>query len=144
MFAFTRLQRLKVSAKLSSVVGCALVALCVMGAIAVFAAQEIQHLGYALYSENKQFLSMEMNIAIGIERAIADVHSAPSELNLEMLKAKQEHLHGLLSEAKRTLNENLTGSAAADVKGSSATIVAAIGTFEDASKKVFDFAASFA
>src|SRR5665647_2483378 len=116
MFAFTRLQRLKVSANLPTGVVCGLVALCVMGAIAVFAAQEIQHLGYALYSENKQFLSMEMNIAIGIERAIADVHSAPSELNLEMLKAKQEHLHGLLSDAKNILKENLAGNTAADVK----------------------------
>src|ERR1035437_1776618 len=87
---------------------------------------------------------MEMDVSVGIERAIADVHSAPSELNLEMLKAKQEHLHALLNDAKRSLKENLAGNTAADVKASSTKIVTAIGQFEDASQKVFDFAASFA
>jgi methyl-accepting chemotaxis protein len=85
-----------------------------------------------------------MNVSIGIERAIADVHAAPSELNMELLKSKQEHLHALLDGAKKILNDNLTGDASADVKAGSHAIIAAIGTFEGASKKVFDFAASFA
>src|SRR5665647_3738986 len=144
MFAFTKLQRLKVSTKLSTVVGSALVALCVMGAIVVFAAREIQHLGHDLYAENKKFLSMEMDVTVGIERAIADVHSAPSELNLELLKAKQEHLQALLNDAKRILKENLAGNTAADVKASSTKTVVTIEAFESASKKVFEFAASFA
>jgi methyl-accepting chemotaxis protein len=144
MSASTGRPRLTVSAKLSSVVGAALVALCVMGTIAVFSAREIQRLGQDLYQENKQFLGLEMNVAVDIERAIADVHSAPSELNIEMLKSKQEHLHALLDAAKKILNENLTGSAAADVKAGSSRLAAAIGTFEDASKKVFEFSASFA
>ena len=144
MFAFAKLQRLKVSTKLSSVVGSALMALCVMGAIAVFAAREIQQLGHDLYAENKQFLSMEMNVSVGIERAIADVHSAPSELNLERLKAVQEHFQALLNDAKRILKENLAGNTAADVKASSTKIVVAIEAFEKASKKVFGLAAYFA
>jgi methyl-accepting chemotaxis protein len=140
MFAFAG----KISAKLSSVVGCALVALCVMGTIAVFAAQEIQRLGQDLYTENGQFLRMEMNVAVNVERAIADVHSAPSELNLDMLKTRQEHLRALLSDARKILEEDRAGGSAADVKASRSRIVAAIGIFEEASKKVFDFAASFA
>jgi methyl-accepting chemotaxis protein len=140
MFAFAG----KISAKLSSVVGCALVALCVMGTIAVFAAQEIQRLGQDLYTENRQFLRMEMDVAVNVERAIADVHSAPSELNLDMLKTRQEHLRALLSDARKILEEDRAGGSAADVKASRSRIVAAIGIFEEASKKVFDFAASFA
>jgi methyl-accepting chemotaxis protein len=137
-------RRLTVSAKLSSVVCIALVALCFIGAIAVFAAQEIQRLGQDLYTENDQFLAMEMNVSVGIERAISDVHSAPSELNLDMLKAKQQHLEQLLSGAKKALKENHAGSTAADVKAASDSILAGIGTFEEASKKVFDLAESFA
>jgi methyl-accepting chemotaxis protein len=144
MSAFTKFPRLTVSAKLWSVVGTALVALCVMGMIVVFSVGEIQRLGQDLYQENKQLLGMEMNVSVSIERAIADVHAAPSELNMELLKSKQEHLHALLDGAKKILNDNLTGDAAVDVKVGSTGIIAAIGTFEGASKKVFDFSASFA
>jgi methyl-accepting chemotaxis protein len=144
MSASTKPRRLTISAKLSSVVCIALAALCVMGAIAVFAAQQIQRLGQDLYTENKQLLGMEMNVSIGVERAISDVHSAPAELNLDILKAKQEHFQALLNRAKEALRENIAGSTAADVKTASTSILAAIGTFEEASKKVFEFAASFA
>ena len=75
------LTKLKISSKLSSVIGAALIALCVMGGIAIFATGKIQDLGHDLYSENKQFLGMEMSVSIGIERAIADVHSPPSQSN---------------------------------------------------------------
>ena len=118
--------RLTVSVKLSSVVGISLVALCVMGVIAVFSAREIQRLGQDLYTENKQLLDMEMNVSVNIERAIADVQSAPSELNLDALKSKQAHLHTLLDDAKKVLNQTLTGNAAADVKAGSTAIVAAM------------------
>jgi predicted PurR-regulated permease PerM len=144
MSASTKRFRLTVSTKLSSVVCIALVALCVIGAIAVFAAQEIQRLGNDLYTENSQLLGIETNVSIGIERAISDIHSAPSELNLDMLKAKQEHFHGLLNRAKETLKQNTDESIAAEIKTASASILIAIGTFEEASKKVFEFAASFA
>ena len=43
---------------------------------------------------------MEMDVSIGIERAIADVHSAPSELNLENLKGKQAQFNAVLGDAK--------------------------------------------
>ena len=45
MLAFAKLQELKISTKLSVLVGGALLALCVMAAITVFAAREIQHPG---------------------------------------------------------------------------------------------------
>ncbi len=136
------LTKLKISSKLSSVIGAALIALCVMGGIAIFATGKIQDLGHDLYSENKQFLGMEMSVSIGIERAIADVQSAPSELNLETLKAKQAHFRAVLADAKKVLGENLAGNAAADVKTGSARIVPP--SRRSTSKKVSDFAASFA
>ena len=87
---------------------------------------------------------MEMSVSIGIERAIADVHSAPSELNLETLKGKQAHFRAVLGDAKKILSQNLAGNAAAEVKAGSTGIVTAIDGLETASKNVFDFAASFA
>jgi methyl-accepting chemotaxis protein len=144
MSALSKLQQLKISTKLSSVVGGALIALCVMGGIAIFATGKIQSLGHDLYSENSQVLGMEMSVSIGIERAIADVHSAPSELNLETLKGKQAHFRAVLGDAKKVLSQNLAGNAAAEVKAGSAGIVTAIDGLETASKNVFDFAASFA
>src|ERR1017187_9883932 len=108
MLAFAKLQELKISTKLSVLVGGALLALCVMAAITVFAAREIQHLGDELYFENKQLLALAMDIAVSnaTGRTIADVQSAPSELDLARLRAKQQHFHGLLNEAKRIVEES--------------------------------------
>jgi methyl-accepting chemotaxis protein len=141
---FGNLKRLKISTKLASLVGTALVTLCVMGAIAVFAVQEIQRQGHSLYAESKQLLSVEMDVLVSIERAIGDVHSAPSELDLQQLKSKKEHFLAVLGAAKNALQETLASSTATDMRGSGNKVLVAIGVFEDASKKVFEFAADFA
>ena len=127
MSASSKGRRLTVSVKLSSVVGISLVALCVMGMIAVFSAREIQRLGQDLYADNKQLLETEMNISVGIERAIANVQSAPAELNLNVLKSKQAELHTLVADAGKMLNQALSGNGPADVKAGSAAVIAAIG-----------------
>ena len=144
MFAFSRLKSFKISAKLSAVVGSALLALCVMGAIAVFAARETQRLGYELYTQNNQLLTLEAHVAIDIERAIAAVHAAPSEVDLQKLKVTEKQFRSILDDALKTLEQELAADAASEVKAGSAQIASTIDTFGKASKKVFDFCASFA
>jgi methyl-accepting chemotaxis protein len=141
---FGKLIQLKISTKLASLVGTALVTLCVMGAIAVYATGEIQRQGHDLYAESKQHLNVEMGVLVSIERAIGDVHSAPSELDLEQLKSKQAHFQAVLGSARKALQETLAGSAAADIKATGNKVLVAIGVFEGASKKVFEFATAFA
>ena len=141
---FTSLKQLTISTKLSSVVCAALVALCVMGAIAVFVAREIQELERELYAETVEFLNTETAVLIGIERAISAVHSAPSELDLTQLKAKQDGFQALLGQTRKNLQATLAKSTTTGIKASSINIIAAIAMFEDASKKVFEFAAAFA
>jgi methyl-accepting chemotaxis protein len=140
----TVLKRLTISTKLSSMVWAALVALCVMGAIAVFVAREIQELERDLYAETVALLNTETAVMIGIERAISAVHSAPSELDLTQLKAKQDGFRALLGQTRERLQATLAKSTATGIKASSTNIIAAIGTFEDASRKVFEFATAFA
>jgi methyl-accepting chemotaxis protein len=144
VIGFKRLGRLKISTKLSGVLGAALVALCVMGAIAVYAAQEIQDLGQDLYAESDRLSEVELTISLQIERAIGQVHSAPSELNLKQLKIKQTQLQTLLAGAKQTLKEGLSDRVASGVKASGANIVTAMDAFEASSKEVFEKAADFA
>ena len=141
---FNSLKRLKISTKLSSVLGAALLALCVMGAIAVFATRQVQELWSDRYAESVELSNTETAVLVGIERAIGVVHSAPSELDLVQLKAKQERFQSLLGEIRKSLQATLAKTTATSIKASSTNIIAAIGAFEDASKKVFDFAASFA
>jgi methyl-accepting chemotaxis protein len=141
---FGMLQRLKISTKLAAVVGAALVALCATGAIAVYAAREIQDLGQSLYTESDRLSNLQMAISTDVERAIGDVHSAPSELDQQVVTAKQEHFKAVLADAKNVLGGSLSSDTAADVKASGAKIVDAIGAFDNASKRVFELAASFA
>jgi methyl-accepting chemotaxis protein len=141
---FARLKRLKISTKFSSVLGAALAALCIMGAIAVLSSREIQDLGRELYTESSQFSSVEMAVSVNVERAIGAVRSAPSELDLELLKAKRESFHTLLGEARKTLSSALADSAAAGVRAGADGIVEAVDAFEAVSIKVFEKATSFA
>jgi methyl-accepting chemotaxis protein len=141
---FNALKRLKIATKLSSVLGAALVALCVMGAIAVFAVREIESLERDRHDESVAFSATETAVLIGIERAIGAVYSAPAELDVAQLKVKQERLQALLGEARNSLEATLANTAAAGIKTSSADIIVAMGAFEAAAKTVFDFANSFA
>src|SRR5579863_7725072 len=125
---------MKVSTKLSSIVGAALLALCVMGAIAVYAAGEIRDLGANLQAESDRLAKMKLDVAIDIERAIGEVNSAPSELDLVKLKAKQERFNGLLASARTALSDALAGNASPTVKAAGAAIVNAFAGFETASK----------
>ena len=141
---FNPLKRLTISAKLSSLVATALVALCVMGAIGLLTARQIQELAGELRAESVELSNTETAVLVDIERAIGVVSSAPSEIDLGQLKAKQERVQTLLAETKKRLQAALAKSTATGLKASSAKIIAALGTFEDASKTVFDFAAAFA
>src|SRR5476649_2822963 len=101
MAVFDLLSRLKISTKLSAVVGAALVALCAMGAIAVFATGEIQSLGQNLAREGSRLADLQTSVVVDIERAVGEVHSAPSELDLEQMKIKRQHFDALLGDATR-------------------------------------------
>ncbi len=135
---------MKVSTRLSSVLGAALVALCAMGIIAVYAAREIHHLGTDLQTTSIGLAKLGTDIAVGIERAVGEVNAAPSELDLAQLRVKQERFHALLAEARQTLSVSLAGDITAAVKASGGEIIDAVAKFEAASKKVFDHTAAFA
>jgi methyl-accepting chemotaxis protein len=139
-----RFGRLKISTKLSGVLGAALVSLCVMGAIAVFAAREIQGLGQDLYAESSLLSDVELNVSLEVERAIGQVHSAPAELDLEQLKVKQAQFDAHLAAARRALKEGITPRAESGIAASSATILHAIDAFGASSKEIFEKAAAFA
>jgi methyl-accepting chemotaxis protein len=144
MILFGKELRLTVSVKLSGTIGAALVALCVLGAIAVFASREIQSLGQDLYADSNRLSHVQMDVTLAAERAIGEVHSAPSELDLEQLKTKLVRLGTLLASAQKSLQENAAAGVAADIKAGGSKIVAAMAKFEEASKKVFDAASAFA
>ncbi len=138
------LRRLKISTKLSSVIGASLVALCAMGAIAVISAREIQELGRDLYAEAVELANTETAVVVAIERAIGAVHAAPSEIDLVQLKQKQESFQARLGEARTSLQATLAKSSSAGIKTGTANAIAVIATFENASRKVFDLASAFA
>jgi methyl-accepting chemotaxis protein len=143
MRAFQRLLRLKITAKLASVVAAALVALCVMGAIAVLASWQLEYSAHELEAETAQFLSTQMEVAVAVESAIGEVHSAPSELDLDKMKVKEERLKAALGTADRALQQTLAVTVAPDVLASGKEIVSAIANFSQASAKVFYFAGAF-
>jgi methyl-accepting chemotaxis protein len=138
------LKRTKISTRLCTIIGAALLALCATGAIAVFAAHQIQQLGQELRSESAAFSNTEITVLVDIERAIGAVHSAPSELDLAQLKAKRQQFQSWLAEADKNLKDTVGSSRSQRIEAASGELAAAIRAFKDAAQKVFDFSASFA
>jgi methyl-accepting chemotaxis protein len=139
-----RLRHPGVSTRLSGAVILALFALCVMGTIAVLATERVRDLGDARYEDGHRVATAQLAISVSLERAISDVHAAPSELDLKQLQARREHFQALLSGIPNLLHGATEASADAAVQAAAARIAGAIDTFAAAGKQVFDFAASFA
>ena len=136
--------RIGVGLKLSSVLGAAVLALCVMGFSAIYAVREIQGLEADILAESGRLTSLETDIAVGIESAVGMVNAAPSELDLPKLKIIQERFQSLLDASRAALHDKLTGLNQAEVRASVATIQAAVGGFQTASLVVFEKASAFA
>lgn len=141
---FNVVKRLKISAKLSSLVGAALLSLCVISAIAIYATQKIHDLSSELHTESIRLLDAATVARVAVERAIGVVYAAPSELDLEQIKAKRERFGALISEAEQGLQATAESSASAVVKTNAVNFIAKIAALEEAAKKVFDYTASFA
>src|SRR5258708_3109973 len=105
MFSWFRTAR--ISTKLTGTVAAALISLCGMGAIAVFAAGTLEQLGHSLYVERNAVSNVQLGLVGTIERAIADVHGAPAELDLAKLKAKRDHFNSLLSDTRQILKNEI-------------------------------------
>ena len=142
MAAPTRRTFATISAKLYGIIAVSLGALCVMGGIAVFASRHIQVLGHELYAESNQLGTTRLGLSVAIERAFAEVRSAPAEMDLERLKASQQKLEQNLVELRK-LTQAARGNDPA-LETSIRAIDTTVAGFDAASKKVFEFAASFA
>jgi methyl-accepting chemotaxis protein len=135
---------MKISSKLSSVLGAALLALVVMGTIAVYAARQIRDLGTDLHAQSSRLAKLEAAVAVAIQTSIGEVNAAPAEIDLAQLKAKQGRFQTQLAGARTTLTDALAGNTSDAVKAAGTEVVKALTEFETASKKVFDQAAAFA
>jgi len=134
----------KVSTKLIGTLSAALAALCIMGTIATFGIREMQGLGQTLYRESATNSEVRTTVEVDLARAVAEVHSAPAELDLAKLKEKRQNLVSILGVIKKSLNDQVANDEAENIKTGSQKILKNIESFEATSKKVFDLADSFA
>jgi methyl-accepting chemotaxis protein len=137
-------KRLSVGAKLGGTVGAALLALCIMGGLAVFASHKIGSLGHELHVEAMSLSDAEQAMAVAVERAVGEVNAAPSELDLELLKARQNRLNNQLDVVRKVLTDTLSGVAFEGFKAGASAIAGALDEFQAASTIVFDKTAAFA
>ena len=137
-------RKTRIATRLTGTIATALVCLCVMGAIAVFATRAIQALGDDLYVSSAAIATVETQMAIGIERAFSEVHSAPAELDLEKLKAKRAYFGTLLGDLRKLLAGDLAQNSDTDMRASAGKIAQQLTLFEVESNKVFDQSAAFA
>ena len=138
------LKQTKASTKLVGTLGAALAALCIMGAIAAFGIREMQGLGQTLYRESSANSEVRTIVEVDLARAIAEVHSAPAELDLGKLKDKRKNVQSILSEIKKSLSDQAAQDQAENIKAGSQKILKNIEAFDATSKKAFDLADSFA
>jgi methyl-accepting chemotaxis protein len=134
---------MRISTKLTCVVGTSLASLCIMGLITVFATSEMQSLGRDLYIKSDRAATIQLELAVDLERVISAVHSAPAELDLEQLKKTRAGFDAGLTEIGKLLaGEQGDGDAA--VLASVTQIAERLDAFAAASRKVFELSAAFA
>jgi methyl-accepting chemotaxis protein len=137
-------RNLRISTKLTGTVAVALISLCIMGMIAVFAARTIQTLGRDLYAGSVRLSTVQTALAVGIEQAIGDVHAAPSELDLDQLKTKRTHFSAVLADVQKRLADELQQADDPALRAAIAPMGQRLAAFEAACAKVFDLSAAFA
>src|SRR5665213_1804041 len=137
-------RKARISTKLTGTVAAALVSLCIVGAIAIVAARTIQSLGHDLYIESDRVSNVQMGLTVGLERAISEVHSAPSELDLNQLKATRTRFGALVAQVKRLLAGEQRSDDDAAMRAGAEQMAQRITAFEGEAKKVFDLSDSFA
>src|SRR5262249_15592603 len=90
------LKQTKASTKLVGTRGAALAAFCIRGAMAACGIREMQGLGQTLYRESSANSEVRTIVEVDLARAIAEVHSAPAELDLGKLKDKRKNVQSIL------------------------------------------------
>ncbi len=133
-----------IATKLVGVLAGAFIAICVMGTIAIIAAQSLHNRGEALYKESVKLLDIQRNVSTFVERAIGEVKSAPSELDIEQLKSKQTSVTTLLANARKAFFDGISGNSMAQVSKDGARLAKAVSDYEESTKGVFEFSLSFA
>ena len=136
--------RKTIATKLIAVMAAAFVALSAMGVIAVLSAHSLHNAGEALYKESVRLLDVQRSVASFVERAIGEVKSAPSELDLEQLKAKQAAVTTLLNDARSAIQTGLSKEEMAQVAKDGARLIQSVLSYEETTKKVFEYSMSFA
>ena len=136
--------KLRIPAKLASVLVASLVALVVLGVIAVVASQRINARGLALYSATARYGLVQTNLASRVERAVGEVRSAPSELDLVQLAARQKAVQDLLTDARGVVKDTLLTDRSATIAADGKAIIEAVQVYEASTTKVFEYAAAFA
>lgn len=124
--------------------GAALVALCVMAAIAVTTTRWVQSLGHELAAESARLASLQSSLVVDVERAVSEIHSAPSELDLVQLKAKQDTFQALMRDAKKIALDAFASSSVPTIRDNGLLVSRLAEQFEVSSNRVFAFAADFA
>jgi methyl-accepting chemotaxis protein len=134
----------KISTKLTGVIGAALIGLCVMGVIAVVAANRISSLGRDLYVQSDRGAASHFDLAVGMERASSEVRSAPAELDLDQLTRKRARFEVILAGVKKVLRREREHAGDAATVSGVELLTQRLAAFEVAAKKVFDLTAAFA
>jgi len=132
-----------IATRLNGMALAGLVALTIMGLLAVGASHSLREQGADLYSETVRLLDAEKSVLSLVERTFAEVRSAPSELDLAQLKARQDKAGAFLGDARKALTE-ATANKASLVEKEGAGVTASIVAYETTIQKVFEYSASFA
>ena len=136
--------RLKISTKLVSMVAAALFSLCALGLVSLTATHRIKAQGHDLYVDSARYAVMELSLTALVERAIGEVKSAPSELDLNAVARKQAEVKKLLSQAQAAVGAALPQSATSALRADGGKIVEALTAYDHSTAKVFEYASSFA
>ncbi len=136
--------KITLSVRLFALLGLSIIAIAMLGAYAVFSAQQLQSSGERLYKESFVGLANSADLAVQFQTQLAMVGRAPSEMDMDNLAADKATFEGLLEETQMAIDSQIEGAANAGVTQQLEAMKAEFVTFGASADKVYGSAAQFA
>ena len=135
---------LKLAAKLWAIIGSALLAVAVIGLVAVVGSQRIESIGKELYEGSFVDLAVTAELSLGFERQQTLVGAAPAQLDLGLLAEDRTRFEALNEEMTAKLTDYAATKSDAGTRDRTNRILEALKTFRAETAKVYEATAAFA
>ena len=135
---------LSILVRLGSLLGVAILAILLTGAIGVYGSQHLKGLGEKLHQESFSELALASELSTSFQGARALLAKAPSQLDIDQLKVEQNDFLTMVSDLEKKVRGYVKSMPEGDPKDQFNALAEGLSGYAQSAQKVYDAAAAFA